>query len=77
MVLGESLAVNLAAVALGLPLAVASARLLRSMLFGLAPGDPATFAGALLGITLVSLAASLIPARRAASVDPMVALRYE
>jgi len=40
------------------------ARLLQAMLFGLGPADPLTFAAALLGITLVVLAASLIPARR-------------
>jgi ABC-type lipoprotein release transport system permease subunit len=47
------------------------------MLFGVQPRDPATFAAALVGIAAVSLAASLIPALRAASVDPMVALREE
>ena len=77
MVLRESLLVSLVGVVVGLPLAVGSARLLRWTLFGLGPGDPLTFAGALLGITLVTLAASLIPARRATKVDPMVALRYE
>ena len=77
MVLGESLAVSGAGVLAGLPLAFAGARLLRSTLFGLGPNDPLTFAGALLGITLVVLLASLIPARRAASIDAMVALRYE
>jgi len=50
---------------------------MRSMLFGIVPGDSLSFAGALLGVTLVALAASAIPARRAASVDPIDALRYE
>ncbi len=77
MVLRGSLLVSLAGIALGLPAAIAAGRLLRSMLYGVEPGDPLTFAGALAGITLVALAASLIPARRAASVDPMVALRHE
>jgi ABC-type antimicrobial peptide transport system permease subunit len=77
MVLRESLGVSLAGVALGLPLSYAAARLLRSMLFGLEPGDPLTFVVALLGITLVAVIAGLIPARRAASVDPMIALRWE
>jgi ABC-type antimicrobial peptide transport system permease subunit len=77
MILRESLAVSVAGLLLGLPLAVAGARLLRSMLFGLGPGDPLAFAAAILGLAMVVLAASLIPARRATKVDPMVALRYE
>lgn len=77
MTLRESLFVVLAGVVLGLPLAYGGATLLRSTLFGLEPTDPLTFAVAVAGITLVALAASLIPARRAASVDPMIALRYE
>ncbi len=77
MVLRESLVVSLAGVALGLPLSYVGARLLRSMLFGLQPGDPLTFVVALLSITLVAVVAGLIPARRAASVDPMIALRWE
>ncbi|HLW78168.1 MAG TPA: FtsX-like permease family protein, partial [Terriglobia bacterium] len=77
MVLRESLAVSLAGVVLGLPLAFAAARLLGSLLYGLGPADAMTFGGAVLGITLVALLASLVPARRAASVDPIVALRSE
>jgi predicted permease len=77
MILRESLAVCLAGVVVGLPLAFASMRLLRSMLFGLGPNDALSFVAALVGITVVALAASLIPARRAASVDPLVALRNE
>jgi predicted permease len=77
MVLRESLAVALAGVIVGLPLAVAATRLLRSTLFGLGPGDPLSFLAALIGMTLVTFVASLIPARRAASVDPMQALRTE
>jgi len=61
----------------GLPAAIASARLLRSMLFNLTPGDPLTFLAALLIISLVTLIAAAVPARRASSVDPIVALRYE
>jgi predicted permease len=77
MILRESLLLSATGIVVGLPIAIASSRLLRSMLFGLNPGDPVTFAAALVGITLVVLAASAIPARRASSVDPMVALRYE
>ncbi len=77
MVLRESLVVCLAGVALGLPAAYACTRLLRSMLYGLQPSDPASFIAALVGIIIVALLASMIPARRAASVDPMIALRNE
>ena len=77
MILRESLLVAAVGISVGLPLAVMSSRLLRSMLFGVAPNDPLTFLGALVAVTLVVLAASLIPARRAASIDPMNALRTE
>ena len=77
MVVRESLAMTAVGVVVGLPLAVAAGRLLRAILFGLGPGDPAVFTGALAGIAVIALAASLIPARRAASVDPMQALRTE
>jgi predicted permease len=77
MILRDSLAVTLAGVILGLPLAIGGARLLRSTLFGLQPGDPPTFAAALAGLAAVALAASFIPARRASRIDPMTALRNE
>jgi ABC-type antimicrobial peptide transport system permease subunit len=77
MVLRESLILSAFGVLVGLPAAIAGARLLRSMLFGLQPGDPLTIAGALAGIAAVALVASFVPARRASSVDPMVALRSE
>jgi predicted permease len=77
MILRESLLLCLAGVAVGLPLAFASMRLLRTMLYGLGPNDAVSFIAALAGITIVAVAASLIPARRAASVDPLTALRNE
>jgi ABC-type antimicrobial peptide transport system permease subunit len=57
--------------------ALAATRLIRSMLFGVAPQDPMTFGIA--GIVLVAVAAvaGYFPARRAARVDPMIALRHE
>ena len=77
LVLGESLALCAVAALVGVPAAIAGVRFLKSMLYGLQPWDVATFIIALAGIVLVATAASLIPARRAASVDPMVALRTE
>ena len=77
MVLRESLIMAVVGIGVGLPLAFAGARLLKSMLFGLSPSDPLTFLLALLGIAGVALISALLPARRASSVDPMVALRYE
>ncbi|MBZ5594432.1 MAG: hypothetical protein LAP39_19495 [Acidobacteriia bacterium] len=67
----------MAAVGIGLPGAVALGRLVRAQLFGLAPADPATLAAATTILAAVSLFAGYIPARRATSVDPTTALRYE
>jgi ABC-type lipoprotein release transport system permease subunit len=50
---------------------------MRPLLFGLAPGDPFTYVAAVTGLVLVALLASLIPARRAARVNPLAALRAE
>jgi ABC-type antimicrobial peptide transport system permease subunit len=77
MVLRESLIMSVAGAVVGLPLGVGAGHLLRSILFGLGPNDPLTFAAALCGMFVVALLASYIPARRATKVDPMVALRYE
>lgn len=77
MVLRESLTICVVGIVIGLPLAIACTRALASLLYGLAPYDSLTICLAIAGIVLVSLAASLFPARRAASVDPLVALRYE
>jgi ABC-type antimicrobial peptide transport system permease subunit len=77
MVLRESGVVFGVGALLGIPLAIAATRLLGSMLFGVAPSDPLTYAGGLGLIAIVALIASLQPARRAASTDPIVALRYE
>jgi len=53
------------------------ARLLETLLFGVRPDDPATFAGVACILLLVSVAAMLVPARRAMKIDPMTALRAE
>ena len=70
-------AVRLTAIGLGFGVIGAAmfARLLRSMLYGVSPGDPRTYLGASLGLLVIALAAALVPSWRAARVDPTVALR--
>jgi predicted permease len=77
MVLRESLFLAALGMAVGLAAALAVTRVLASMLFGLAPTDPLTIAGASLIMAAVAALAGYLPARRATKVDPMVALRYE
>ena len=77
LVLREGLLLAALAVILGLPVAFALGQVLRSLLFGLSPADPATFAGAVLLLLAVALAACYVPARRATRVDPVIALRCE
>ena len=64
-------------VAISLPAAYGLSRLLQSQLFGVSPADPLALASAVLLVALVALVAALIPAQRAATVDPMKALRTE
>jgi len=77
MVLGEGAALAASGIALGLVGMLALGRVLSSLLYEVAPFDPATFAEAVLLLTAVALAACHVPARRAARVDPMTALRWE
>jgi predicted lysophospholipase L1 biosynthesis ABC-type transport system permease subunit len=64
-------------VGIGMAAALALSQLMRKLLFGVSAADPLTFVGVALLLALVALAACYIPARRAAHVDPMIALRYE
>jgi predicted permease len=76
-VMRESLLIGAIGVAIGLPLTLLGARLMSSMLYELSPFDVVSFVGAVVCVVLVAATAAFIPARRAAKVDPMVALRYE
>jgi putative ABC transport system permease protein len=77
MVVRQSILLAGAGSLLGLAAAVGAAHLLRSFLFGVSPFDPLTFCAVPLLMLICALLASWIPARRAASVDPMQALRME
>lgn len=77
MVLGEVAAVSAIGIALGLPASFALSRTVRAQLFELSPVDPLTFGAATAAIFAVALVAGLVPARRAAAVDPVIALRCD
>ena len=77
MVLREAAILLGVGLAIGTGLALAAGNAAASMLYGLKPRDPVTLAAAIAVMALVALCASLLPAQRAASVDPMVALREE
>ena len=77
LVIGQGLALTGAGVLLGLAMAFGLTRFFASMLYGLSPTDGVTFTGAALVWTAIAMLASYLPARRAARVDPTVALRYE
>ncbi len=77
IVVGEGLRLALAGVGAGIVAALAMTRVLQSFLYGVSAYDPPTFLAVALLLTIVAVAASFFPARRATLVDPMVALRYE
>jgi ABC-type antimicrobial peptide transport system permease subunit len=77
LVLGHGLKMALGGVALGLIAALLLTRLMANMLYGVSATDPATFVIIALLLMAVAVLASLVPARRATKVDPMLALRSE
>jgi ABC-type antimicrobial peptide transport system permease subunit len=77
MILRESTWLAAVGIVVGVGAALGLTRLVKSMLYGIQPWDPATLAGGVLILLIVALAAGWIPARRAARVQPMDALRHE
>jgi predicted permease len=77
MVLRQAGGLAFGGVVVGLAAAAGLTRLMSSLLYGVSPMDPATFASVALGLSAVALLASWIPARRAARTDPVVSLRFE
>jgi predicted permease len=77
LVVWKGMALALCGVGIGLAGAFALSRLMQSLLFGVRPYDPLTFVVISLGLTLITLLASYIPAHRAARIDPLISLRYE
>jgi predicted permease len=77
IVLGETVALVLGGLALGLPLTLIATRTMAGRLFGIAPNDPLTILVAAVTICATSITAAAAPARRATRVDPMIALRCD
>jgi ABC-type antimicrobial peptide transport system permease subunit len=75
--LRSALALVAIGIAAGIPAAIAGGRLIASQLFGVSTADPATLAGVAALLALVAAMAAFLPARRAARVDPTIALRWE
>ena len=77
LVVGQGMTMVVAALALGVVGAMLGAQVMASLLFGISPRDPATYAAVVVALLVVSAVACWLPARRASSVSPQTALRYE
>jgi predicted permease len=77
MIVEDGLRLTGGGIVMGLLLALLATRILQSLLFNVRPWEPAIYGAIVMLLLLIALAASLVPARRAMAVDPMVALRYE
>jgi len=76
-VIAQGMRLVLIGVLIGVPISMAVAQAVKSMLFGLSSRDPVTYVGAAALLAIAGLMACWMPARRSAKVDPMIALRYE
>jgi predicted permease len=77
MIIRENLSLSLVGIAIGIGIGFVGSKILTSFLFGLTSTDPLTFVGGSMILCLVTIVASVIPARRAAKLDPLTALRHE
>jgi macrolide transport system ATP-binding/permease protein len=77
MVLRQVFVLAIAGLAIGLPVALATSKLVESFLFGTKPDDPLAITAAVAVLIAAAVVAGYAPARRASKIDPMVALRHE
>jgi len=77
LILRQVIGITIIGVAIGVPVSIGAAQLVRSSLFGIGPADAVSVVGAALAMMLVGISAGFFPARRAARLDPLVALRCD
>jgi putative ABC transport system permease protein len=77
LAIGHGMRLVMCGIVIGAAMSLATARVMKSLLFGLSPRDPLTYGAMALLLAIVALLACWIPARRATKVDPMITLRSE